>query len=67
MSTPTKTSFSWTKTIKNNYDYKTFRLTEISTCSSLASITGANRPASGLCPLDSAPTACPRMIYEAYH
>jgi hypothetical protein len=45
-----------------NYDFRIFRLTEISTPGSLSSITGANRPTSGYCPLDGAPTADPRML-----
>jgi hypothetical protein len=45
-----------------NFDSGMFRLTVDATCSSFFSNTGKNGPASGQCPLDSAPTADPRMI-----
>jgi len=42
-------------------------LTSDSTCSSFDSITGGKGPTSGQCPLDSAPTAGPRMLHKFYH
>jgi len=42
-------------------------LTVCATCSSFAIITGGKVPTSGQCPLDSAPTACPRMFYNFDH
>jgi hypothetical protein len=42
-------------------------LTVCATCSSFAAITGGKVPTSGQCPLDSAPTARPRMFYKIDH
>jgi hypothetical protein len=49
-------------TLRNNCKMRMFRLTIATTCSSLRAITGGKCPTSGQCPLDSAPTAGPRML-----
>ncbi len=49
------------------FDCSMCGLTSAATCSRFHAITGGKGPASGQCPLDSAPTARPRMFHKLDH